>query len=107
MPAKTTATPASIETARKAAAPALFGTVRSSKDLSLVAFGAALLTAFALQAGAFLPRFGAPPPASPPAVEPGREPAAPAFVASRRASSPAPAAEAAQAPCEVPAAARL
>lgn len=102
MTSKTTAA-APIETARRAARPALFRSARSSTDLPLVAFGAALLTAFALQAGAFLPRFGSPAPAAPPAVEPAREPAAPAFVASRRGSTAAPA-EAAPAPCETPAA---
>jgi len=39
-----------------AARPALFTSVRSSRDLSLAAFAAALLAAFALHAGAFLPR---------------------------------------------------
>lgn len=102
-PKTTAAAPALIETARaKGTAPALFQAVRASKDLSLVAFGAALLTAFTLQAGAFLPRFTPPPPASL-EVEPSPEPAAPAFVAARRASRAAPV-EAPPAPCELPAA---
>jgi hypothetical protein len=59
------------------AAPTLFASVRGSRDLSLVAFGAALLTAFALHAGAFVPRLPASqgreqavaiPPATPAAV---------------------------------------
>ncbi len=36
--------------------PSLFASVRSSRDISLVAFGAAILVAFALHAGAFLPK---------------------------------------------------
>lgn len=39
--------------------PALFASVRTSRDLTLAAFAGALLVAFALQAGAFLPRFSA------------------------------------------------
>jgi hypothetical protein len=49
-----------ISTFQKPAAPALFGSVRGSRDLSLVAFGTALLTALALQLGAFLPRITSP-----------------------------------------------
>lgn len=45
-------------TFQKPAAPALFNSVRSSRDLSLVAFGVALLAAAALQMGAFIPRIG-------------------------------------------------
>ena len=41
-------------------APKLFATVRGSRDVSLVAFGAALLAGAALHLGAFIPRFGAP-----------------------------------------------
>ena len=41
----------SISSAR----PALFASVRSSRDLSLAAFAVALLGAFALHAGAFIP----------------------------------------------------
>jgi formate-dependent phosphoribosylglycinamide formyltransferase (GAR transformylase) len=56
--------------------PALFASVRSSKDTALVAFAAALLAAFALHAGAMLPRVGvATPDASMAAA-----PAAPAHV---------------------------
>ncbi len=43
---------------RKPAAPAPFASVRGSRDLSLVAFAAALLGAAALQMGAFIPRIG-------------------------------------------------
>jgi hypothetical protein len=43
-------------TFRNAAAPKLFASVRGSRDLSLVAFGGALLTAFALHLGAFIPQ---------------------------------------------------
>ncbi len=45
-------------TFQKPAAPALFASVRGSRDLSLVAFGAALLAAAALHMGAFIPRIG-------------------------------------------------
>ena len=45
----------------KPAAPSkLFASVRGSRDVSLVAFGAALLAAAALHLGAFLPRLTAP-----------------------------------------------
>jgi len=47
-------------TFRNPAAPTLFASVRRSRDVSLVAFGAALLTAAALHLGAFIPRLGAP-----------------------------------------------
>jgi hypothetical protein len=40
--------------------PALFASVRSSGDGALAAFAAALLVAFALHAGAFLPKLAAP-----------------------------------------------
>ncbi len=49
-----------ISTFQKPTAPALFASIRGSRDLSLIAFGAALLTAAALQLGAFLPRLDAP-----------------------------------------------
>ncbi len=49
-----------VTTFQKPAAPALFASVRSSRDLSLVAFAVALLAAFALHAGAFVPRLSAP-----------------------------------------------
>ncbi len=42
------------------AAPTLFASVRRSHDRALVAFIVALLTAFALHAGAFFPRLGSP-----------------------------------------------
>ena len=45
---------------RKPAAPALFASVRDSRDLSLAAFAVALLAAFALHAGAFVPRLSSP-----------------------------------------------
>jgi hypothetical protein len=45
-----------LSTIQDSASPAPFAAVRSSRDLSLVAFGTALLAAFALHAGAFLPR---------------------------------------------------
>ncbi len=41
-------------------APALFASVRGSRDLSLVAFAVALLGAVALHTGAFIPRLGSP-----------------------------------------------
>ena len=67
---------------QNAPASALFTSVRASRDLSLVAFGAAVLTAFALTAGAFLPRLSPAEKASPPpAVEPARPVPAPAPVA--------------------------
>lgn len=73
------------------AAPALFASVRASRDLSLGAFAVALLTSFALSAGAFVPRLSpvtAPPPQAP-AIQP---------------ASPAPAAVVASqpVPCELP-----
>jgi hypothetical protein len=40
--------------------PALFASVRSSKDRALAGFAGAVLVAFALHAGAFLPQLGAP-----------------------------------------------
>ena len=40
----------------RSAAPALFRSARSTRELPIVAFGVALLVAFALHAGAFLPR---------------------------------------------------
>ncbi len=49
-----------LSTLSKPTAPELFASVRGSRDLSLVAFGAALLTAVALHLGAFLPRLEAP-----------------------------------------------
>ena len=49
-----------VTTFRNAASPELFASVRGSHDVSLVAFGAALLTAFALSAGALIPRVSAP-----------------------------------------------
>ena len=48
------------QTFQKPAAPALFTSVRGSHDRALVAFGAALLAAFALIAGAFIPRLSSP-----------------------------------------------
>lgn len=50
-----------VTTLRKPAAPTLFASVRGSRDLSLAAFAVALLGAFALHAGAFVPRLEAPP----------------------------------------------
>ncbi len=67
---------------KSSAGPTLFRSVRTSRDVTLVAFGAAVLTAFALQAAAFLPRF-TPAPAAP-AFEASRDRAAPAIVASGR-----------------------
>jgi len=40
--------------------PALFASVRSSRDLGLAAFAGGLLVAFALHAGAFIPKLGVP-----------------------------------------------
>ncbi len=45
---------------KPAVAPAPFASVRGSRDLSLVAFGTALLAAVALQTGAFIPRITSP-----------------------------------------------
>ncbi len=67
------------------AGPTLFRSVRTSRDATLVAFGAAVLTAFALQAAAFLPRFTPAPSAPAFATAPDR--AAPAIVASGRAEA--------------------
>lgn len=80
-----------LSTIRNSAAPAPFASVRSSRDLSLVAFAAALLAAFALHAGAFLPRLS---PAETRQEAPAIQPATP---------SPAPAVVATQpVPCELP-----
>ena len=89
--------------------PAPFQSVRSSRDLSLAAFAAALLAGFALQAGAFLPRL-APAPAEPPRIEqvpaPRHEPAVVARHAppAERRAVPAtpPAAPAQPSPCPMP-----
>jgi hypothetical protein len=70
---------------------ALFASVRASRDLSLSAFVGAVLTAFALTAGAFVPRMS--PPAAPPAQAPAIQPASPA-PAAVVASQPV--------PCELP-----
>ncbi len=72
---------------QKPAAPALFASVRGSRDLSLVAFGAALLTAVALHLGAFLPRLSSPAHEVAPVVLPATPVAAPAAVV---ASQPVP-----------------
>lgn len=80
----------------------LFQSVRSSRDVSLVAFAGALLAAFALHAGAFLPKL-APRDAVAPlvAVERAPEPQPPAIVAAgARATVPASPGE--PAPCETP-----
>jgi hypothetical protein len=85
--------------------PVLFASVRSSRDLSLVAFAAALLAAFALHAGAFLPRFAPAVAPDAPGIEQAPEVRAPALVAthggSHAASAPADGA-AAPAPCVTP-----
>ena len=47
-------------TPKTTAAPKLFASVRTSRDLTLAAFAAVLLAAFALHAGAFLPDLPAP-----------------------------------------------
>jgi hypothetical protein len=65
------------------ARPALFASVRASKDRALAGFAVALLVAFALHAGAFLPSFG---PAEPTAAK-GRSPVA--AEASPKAPAPA------------------
>jgi hypothetical protein len=74
------------------AAPALFASVRATRDLSLVAFAGALLTSFALAAGAFVPRLSSPDArAEAPAIQPATPTPAPAAVV---ASQPV--------PCELP-----
>lgn len=85
--------------------PALFASVRSSKDRALAGFAAAVLVAFALHAGAFLPQLGAPEPAEPtekasgvPAAAAAKAPAQPVMArhhALRAARAPA-------APCSAP-----
>jgi hypothetical protein len=76
--------------------PSLFGSVRSSRDWALAAFGGAVLAAFALHAGAFLPRLEAP----------AGSPTAPSIEVSPNAPAPAPAVMARRAPARgVPAAA--
>lgn len=76
-----------ITTFRSAAAPALFTSVRGSRDLSLYAFAGALLTAFALHLGAFIPRIADAQREAPPAIQPATPAPAPAAVV---ASQPAP-----------------
>lgn len=78
-----------ISTFQNPAAPKLFATVRGSRDLSLVAFGAALLTAFALHAGAFVPRLSSPG-ASEQAIAVQPATADPALVASQPSPCPVP-----------------
>jgi hypothetical protein len=68
--------------------PAPFQAVRTSRDLSLVAFAGALLVGFALQAGAFVPRLEPVAPPAPSRVEPAPERPAPAVVAARRTPAP-------------------
>ncbi|HEY6100005.1 MAG TPA: hypothetical protein VIW03_11275 [Anaeromyxobacter sp.] len=80
--------------------PTLFASVRSSKDVTLAAFGGALLVAFALHAGAFLPKLEAPAIQEGPAIQVARK-AAPHALAGNRAivrQSPAATAE----PCPAP-----
>lgn len=82
--------------------PALFASVRSSRDRALAGFAGALLVAFALQAGAFLPKLGAPEPtekASAAAVEAAPKAPAPSVMARHRALR---AARAPAAPCPAP-----
>ncbi len=73
-----------ISTFQKPAAPAPFASVRGSRDLSLVAFGAALLTAVALHLGAFLPRFSPDAREQTPAVRTATPAPVPAAVAATR-----------------------
>lgn len=88
--------------------PALFQSVRSSRDLSLVAFAGALLAAFALHAGAFLPRLAPAPATAAPGIEQAPEAREPAFVAARQGTPSARGAASekksaqAPAPCETP-----
>ncbi len=56
--------------------PVLFGSIRSSRDRSLVAFGIALLTAAALHLGAFLPRLSSPEASTPSMAQTSSAPAA-------------------------------
>jgi hypothetical protein len=96
-----TSKPAASLFRNRSADPALFKAVRGSKDVTLVAFGAALLTAFALQAGAFLPRLKTPTPA--PAIERAPARATPELAASHRPSAvEGGGAAAVAAPCETP-----
>jgi hypothetical protein len=67
------------------ATPKLFASIRASRDLTLAAFAAVLLAAFALHAGAFLPALPAP--------------RAPAQTAAAPAAAPSLASGQAPAPC--------
>jgi hypothetical protein len=84
MTSKTPSRPALL---KPSAAPALFAAVRGSSDRALVAAVVALLAAFALHAGAFLPRV-ADRTAEPIAAETAGEPT-PAVVARGAEASPA------------------
>jgi hypothetical protein len=90
------------KTSNPNAAPALFGSVRSSRDLTLVAVAGALLAAFALHAGAFVPPLSEPARGTAPRLESASRPSRPAVVA-RRPVAPRPASAAAPAePCPAP-----
>lgn len=83
--------------------PALFASVRSSRDLTLVAFAGALLVAFALQAGAFLPPVSGPAGAgTSPSIEVAPARAPPAVVARRPPGARSSAGDAAADPCKAP-----
>jgi hypothetical protein len=83
----TSKTPSRPVLLKPSAAPALFSAVRGSSDRALVAAVVALLAAFALHAGAFLPRLVADRAAEPTAAAAG-EPT-PAVVARGAEASPA------------------
>jgi hypothetical protein len=83
--------------------PTLFASVRSSRDFALAAFAAALLGAFALHAGAFLPRLSGPERAArSPAIEAAPARAAPAVVARRPPVAHGATAPAGAEPCGAP-----
>ena len=85
-----------------ASAPALFASVRSSKDLTLVAFVGALLVGSALYAGAFIPRLTpAESAAKPASIEPAPRSPAPAVMARRPAAGRGASAASAE-PCDAP-----
>ncbi len=84
------------------AAPTLFASVRSSRDLSLVAVAGALLAAFALHAGAFVSRVSEPAKAAAPRIESLARPTAPAVVARRPAVARAASAAVSAEPCPAP-----
>ncbi len=88
--------------APNASSPALFSSVRSSKDVTLALFAGALLVAFALHAGAFLPKLSAPEDAQDAPAMAARSNAAARPAAARRPATERGASASAAEPCVSP-----